>query len=242
MKSLAIDTCAKTVSVAIFEDDKLIAESFFNTGFTYSQTLLPIIDFCLDISKTNISEIKEFIVVSGPGSFTGLRIGIATIKGLAVSKNLKNLNCKAVSTIETLAYNLRNYSFLNYNKDLRVIICPAMDARCNQVYTGIFELVDNKIIRLEKDLAISIDELEIKLKKFENEFIFLLGDGANLCYNIFKNSFKNINLVSEDLLYPKASSLFWAAKDKSYISSADLKPVYLRLSQAQRQILEKNKN
>lgn len=241
MKSIAIDTSAKTVSVAIFDDDKLLAESFFNTGFTHSQTLLPIIDFCLNILKTDINQITELIVTSGPGSFTGLRIGLATIKGLAISQNLI---CKAVSTIETLAYNLKNYSFMNINlknKISRVIICPALDARCNQVYTGIFELINNQIIRLEEDMAISVDDLKIKLKKFENEVIFLLGDGADLCYNNFKNNFKNIKLVSQDLIYPKASSLFWAAKDKPCVLSENLVPVYLRVSQAQRQLLEKQK-
>lgn len=109
MKSLALDSSGKTASVAVFEQDKLLCENFLNTGFTHSQTLMPMVDFCLKISKIDINDVDQFIVTSGPGSFTGLRIGMATIKGLAFAqshiKNNKNfeLKCKAVSTIETLA-------------------------------------------------------------------------------------------------------------------------------------------
>ena len=83
MKSLALDSSGKTASVAIFDQDKLLCENFLNTGFTHSQTLMPMVNFCLKISKININDVEQFIVTSGPGSFTGLRIGIATIKGLA---------------------------------------------------------------------------------------------------------------------------------------------------------------
>lgn len=228
MKSLAIDTSGKTASIALFNDNKLLSEIFLDIGFTHSQTLSPAIDFCLKITKNEISSIDQFIVTTGPGSFTGLRIGIATIKGLAASKQAL---CKGVSTIETLAYNLIDFDG---------VICPTMDAKCNQVYTGIFECKSRNIIRLEKDCALSLDELKLKLQSLNNKKIFLLGDGANLCYNYFKNQFENnLYLTSENLKYQKASSLFFASKNKDYISHFDLCPTYLRLSQAQRQLLKK---
>lgn len=229
MKSLAIDSSGKTASVAIFDNDKLLSENFLNNGLTHSQTLMPMIDSCLNISKTDINDIDQFIVTIGPGSFTGLRIGLATVKGLAAPKQSK---CKAVSTIESLAYNLI---------DFNGVICPTIDARCNQVYSGIFECSNNKISRLEDDFAAPIDDLKIKLKNFYNKNIFLLGNGSNLCYNILKDYFNNLYLVSENLKYQKASSLFLAAKNKASTSYIELIPQYLRMSQAQRQLLEKVK-
>lgn len=240
MKSLALDSSGKTASVAIFDQDKLLCENFLNTGFTHSQTLMPMVNFCLKISKININDVEQFIVTSGPGSFTGLRIGIATIKGLAFAqdhinnKNNFELKCKAVSTIESLAYNLIDFDG---------IICPTMDARCNQVYSGLFECKNNVITRLEADFATSIDDLKEKLKIFNNKSIFLLGDGANLCYNYLKGNFnEQLILVSENLRYQKASSLFLASKTKDFVSSLDFTPTYLRLSQAQRQLLAKKNN
>lgn len=239
MKSLALDSAEKTASVAIFDNDKLICESFLNTGFTHSQTLLPMIDSCLKISKIDIKDIDQFIVTNGPGSFTGLRIGLATIKGLAFSNasslsNSSLLNCKAVSTIEALAYNLIDFSG---------IICPALDARCSQVYCGIFKCENKTITRLEEDSAISIEDLKVKLKKFKDYPIFLLDNGNHLCYNTLKDDFgSQMCLVSDNLQYLKASSLFLASKTKKLVSPADLSPTYLRLSQAQRQLLMKQNN
>lgn len=228
MNSIAIDTSSTTASVAIFDDDNLKVELFLNTGFTHSQTLMPMINSCLEFAKKDIHDINQFIVTIGPGSFTGLRIGIATIKGLTISDNLP---CKAVSTIETLAYNLI---------DFNGIICPTIDARCNQVYAGIFEAKNNIISRLEDDFAISIDDLKSKLKNFYNKDIFLLGNGAPLCYNHFRHIFShNLHLVSENLRFQKASSAFRAAKNKPTISHFNLVPKYLRIPQAQRQLLKK---
>ena len=127
--------------------------------------------------------------------------------------------------------------------DFDGIICPTMDARCNQVYSGLFECKNNVITRLEADFATSIDDLKEKLKIFNNKSIFLLGDGANLCYNYLKGNFnEQLILVSENLRYQKASSLFWASKTKDFVSSLDFTPTYLRLSQAQRQLLAKKNN
>ena len=252
MKSLAIDTSDKTASVAIFENDKLVSEFFLHTGFTHSQTLLPMIDNCLQISKTNINEIEQFVVTVGPGSFTGLRIGIATIKGFAMSKQKKSpnnviKNCKAVSTLEALAYNLI---------DFEGIICPTIDARCNQIYMGLFEVKNKKITRLIDDTATTIENSRNILNnnifnnnsKILNKKIFLLGNGANLCYNYLgdnsddKISSDNLCLVCENLKYQKASGLFLASQDKALVSHFEIVPQYLKLCQAQRQILNNTTN
>lgn len=236
MKSMAIDTSAKTASIAIYNNNKLLTEHFLHSGFTHSQTLMPMLDFCLNISKTDINEIEQFVVTGGPGSFTGLRIGMATVKGLAIAKNIP---CKVVSTIKTLAYNLI---------DFNGFIVPTMDARCNQVYTGFFKCENNVITRVGEDCAIHLEELKEKIYYYKNSIlknnngykIFLLGDGAQLCYNYLQSFSKvedaMVKIVSENLRYQKASSLFLASLDEEYVSNEAIVPTYLRLCQAQRQL------
>ncbi len=247
MKSIAIDTSDKTASVAVFNDDRLISEFFLHTGFTHSQTLLPMIDSCLSISETNISEIEQFVVAVGPGSFTGLRIGISTIKGFAMAKqNHDNdldvvKNCKAVSTLEAMAYNLI---------DMDGIIVPTIDARCNQVYVSLFEAKNRQINRITDDVSVSLeklrDHLEFCSKEISGKKIFLLGNGADLCYNYLNDNLDGktfggeISLVSENLRYQKASGLFQASKNKPLISHFDLIPRYLKLCQAQRNLVKKH--
>lgn len=236
MKSMAIDTSAKTASIAIYDDNKLLTEHFLHTGFTHSQTLMPMLDFCLSISKTDIDEIGQFIITGGPGSFTGLRIGMATVKGLAITKNIP---CKVVSTIKTLAYNLI---------DFNGIIVPTMDARCNQVYTGFFKCENNIITRLSEDCAMHLKDLKEQFCYYRDNIvknnskykIFLLGDGAQLCYNYLQSFFEaddnTFKIVSENLRYQKASSLFLASFNEEYTPNEALAPKYLRLCQAQRQL------
>ena len=222
MISVAIDTSAKTASIAIFKDSILISEYFLNAGFTHTQTLMSMLDSIFKISNINVKEVAEYIVVSGPGSFTGLRIGMATVKGLAA---LMDIPCKSVSTIESLAYNLIN---------LDGIICPVMDARCNQVYTAIFECKNKEVIRLEDDCVKPIEEVIEKLSEYKRD-VMLLGDGAYL----FKNyKLKNVKIITGNLIYQRASSSYYAAQKYNYLSHYDLVPTYLRLPQAQRQLIK----
>ncbi len=230
MKILAIDSSAKAVSVAITEDKNLLGEFFVNVGLTHSQTLMPMVEEILKNTRLKISDIDAFAVSTGPGSFTGLRIGIAAIKGLAFADATP---CIGVSTLYSMAYN-----FAGEN----AVICAVMDARCNQVYNAIFDICDEKITRLTSDRTISIEELSFELEKLEKKVI-LVGDGAVLCYNKIKNNL-NLHLAHENRRFQRASSVAIAAYDaylngNAAINSADLLPKYLRIPQAERELIKK---
>ena len=230
MKLLAIDSSSKTASVAFLYDNKLISESYVDIGLTHSQTLLPLIKNTLENSHTSINEIDAFAINNGPGSFTGVRIGISLIKGLAF---FESKPCIPVSTLHSLAYNLINTD---------CIACPVMDARCNQVYNAIFRINDKKIERLTDDRAISIDDLLTELKENYNEKIIFVGDGADLCYNKCNN--KNLSIVDNSIKYQLAKSTAYIALDflkmGNFVDPDKLLPSYIRLPQAQR-LLNKKK-
>ena len=231
MKILAIDSSAKAASVAIIEDKKLLGEFFVDVGLTHSQTLMPMVEDTLKNTNLKISDINAFAVSVGPGSFTGLRIGIAAIKGMAFADEIP---CIEVSTLYSMAYN-----FIDEN----AIICAVMDARCNQVYNAVFDVCDEKITRLTPDRTISIEELYFELGKLEKKVI-LVGDGAVLCYNKNKNNL-NLHLAHENKRFQRASSVAFAAydtylNDNATISSADLVPKYLRIPQAERELIKKS--
>lgn len=232
MKVLAIDTSAKVSSVAVVDENGTIATFTINTALTHSQTLMPMISAVLKSSAIKLSNIDLFACSSGPGSFTGLRIGIAAIKGLAYGSAKP---CVGVSTIEALAYN-----FLGIDS----LICVAMDARCNQVYHGMFEVIEGKITRLSEDMAITVDDLYIMLKKYDKP-IFLVGDGADLCYNKLGEKLSNLFLANDLLKRQNAQSVGALALQKANIGQTQkatkLMPTYLRLPQAQRELLKKRK-
>ena len=231
MKILAIDSSAKSASVAIIEDKKLLGEFFVNVGLTHSQTLMPMIEDTLKNTNLKISDIDAFAVSVGPGSFTGLRIGIAAVKGIAFADEIP---CIEVSTLYSMAYNLI---------DENAIICAVMEARCNQVYNAVFDVCDEKITRLTPDRTISIEELYFELEKLEKKVI-LVGDGAVLCYNKDENNL-DLHLAHENKRFQRASSVAFAAydaylNDNATISSADLVPKYLRIPQAERELIKKS--
>lgn len=230
MKLLAIDSSSKTASVAVLDNDKLISESYVDIGLTHSQTLLPLIKNTLKNSHTSIDEIDAFAINNGPGSFTGVRIGISLIKGLAFYKNKP---CIPVSTLQSLAYNLINSD---------CIACSVMDARCNQVYNAIFRINNKKLERLTEDRAISIDNLLTELKENYKEKIIFVGDGADLCYNKCNN--KNLFIVDNSTKYQLAKSTAYLALDffkmGHFVYPDKLLPSYIRLPQAQR-LLNKKK-
>ena len=225
MKILAVDSSAKTASVAVTDGEKLISECFVNAGLTHSRTLMPMVDNALSQADMKIDEIDAFCVNAGPGSFTGIRIGVAAVKGLALCQDKP---CAGVSTLESAAYN-----FI----DEDCLVSVSMDARCNQVYTALFRCENSSVIRLCEDKAISVDELCDELSS-HNEKIYLAGDGAEICYKAFADKLENTVLPGENRRYQRAYGAALAAinNEGCFESSANLAPVYLRLPQAEREL------
>ena len=228
MKILSVDSSSVSASVSITENGITLAESFINNGLTHSQTLMPMVEKTLKDSGVSIKDIDLFAITNGPGSFTGVRIGIASVKGMADALNKK---CVAVSTLEAIAEPL---------KDKDCIACAVMDARCNQVYTAIFE--NGK--RLCEDKAVLIDELGVELKNYNKKVVFI-GDGSVLCYEKLKDIVTDISVADENIRYIHASSIGRLTEDKiengeEPTDSAKLVPYYLRLPQAERELNNKN--
>ncbi|MGN1315633.1 MAG: tRNA (adenosine(37)-N6)-threonylcarbamoyltransferase complex dimerization subunit type 1 TsaB [Acutalibacteraceae bacterium] len=233
MKILGVDSTATAASAAVYSDGKILAVNFSNTGLTHSQTLLPMIDNTLKTARVSINDIDCFAVSNGPGSFTGVRIGVSAVKGLAQPLNRM---CLGFSTLEVIAKPLENSGAYGV---------AVMDARCNQVYTAQFDCKKG-FKRVTPDSAISIDELIQQLKDV-NRNIVLIGDGAALCYGKMKDAVKNITLAPLNIRFQSAASVVLLAaetlkKDENSGCSADeLLPQYLRLSQAERELKNKNK-
>ena len=227
MKILSVDSSSVSASVAITENDITLAENFINNGLTHSQTLMPMVEKTLKESGISIKNIDLFAIANGPGSFTGVRIGIASVKGMADALNKK---CVAVSTLEAIAEPLKNEDS---------IACAVMDARCNQVYTAIFE--SGK--RLCEDKAVLIDELGEELKNYNKKVVFI-GDGSVLCYEKLKDVVTDIDVADDNIRYIHASSIGRIAEEKiktgeEPTDSAKLVPFYLRLPQAERELNNK---
>lgn len=232
MKILGFDTAAKTASVALTEDGKLVSEFYLDSGFTHSETVLPMAKAVLEAARLSPADIDLFAVNVGPGSFTGLRIGIAAVKALAMSLQKP---CAGVSTLEALAENLVG------TPD---IVCAVMDARCNQVYTAFFESDGSAVRRMSPDRAISTDELLTDIEKIEAETgkkVRLVGDGAALCLRKFGE--ERVSTAPASLLYGHAfgtcSAAFRLYENGKTVSAGELVPNYLRLAQAEREKLQK---
>lgn len=230
MKILAFDTSAKVTSVAAGDESSLFGEMNANAKITHSQSLMPMAKSLLDCLGMSFSDIGCFAVSAGPGSFTGLRIGIGAVKGLAFGSGCP---CIGVSTLDGLSHNLPGADG---------IICAAMDARCNQVYAALFESGPALLRRRTEDMALTLDELQNLLQK-EKKNIFLVGDGAELCYNYFTKKLTHVYLSPEASRYQRASGVLAAAREKwsggETVSAAELSPIYLRLPQAERVRLKK---
>ncbi len=231
MKILSVDTSATAASVAISEENKLIGESFINTNLTHSQTLVPMIEQLLKNTKTGVDEIDCIAVNSGPGSFTGVRIGVAAVKGLAFANNTP---CISVSTLYSMAYNMIGKS---------CTVCSVMDARCSQVYNALFKVSQNKVIRLCDDRAFSMSDLKSELTQIDDNIV-IVGDGANIFYEYLNDELKNVELAPVNQRYQRASSTALAAFEQiqsgsNMISANELMPAYLRLPQAQRELNKK---
>ena len=235
MKILGVEGSATSASVSVVENGKVIALESSNTGLTHSQTLMPMVESTLKKADTTIKDIDYIAVSNGPGSFTGIRIGVSLVKGLSDPLNKK---CVPVSTLEAIAKPLENSG---------VIAASVMDARCNQVYCALFDCGKDGMSRLTDDDAISIDELTEQLKNQENKVV-LIGDGANICYNKMKDVLENVSIASATIRYQSASSVALIAEDlilkdeNNAVSSSELVPKYLRLSQAERELKKKQEN
>ncbi len=223
MKILAAECSATPVSCAIAVDGKIIEHSFANLKITHSQTLLPMISEMLQKANLKPSDIDCFAVSAGPGSFTGVRIGISAIKGLATPNNAK---CVGVSTLLAMAYNYI---------DTDCIVCSVMDARCNQVYNALFEITGGVVTRLTDDRALMCDELISELKeKYSDKKVIIVGDGTYLFENAANN---NIILSEEKRRYQNAVGVILAAGNCDNAVTPDkLLPTYLRLPQAEREL------
>ncbi len=229
MKILALESSSTMASVAVIENKCLLGNFYINTKLTHSETLIPMVESLLKNTKINIKDIDIFSVAVGPGSFTGIRIGVCAIKGMAMALNKP---CIAVSTLEAMAYNL-------HQTEDSFICCAVMDARCNQVYNSLFEISCEKIIRLSNDRAISIIDLEKELKNYYfDKNIKLVGDGCDICYNNLDKNFLNLKLLPLHLMYQNAVGVALASLKmiNNVVNAEDLVPNYLRPSQAEREL------
>lgn len=215
---LSMDSSAVTASVALTDGNEIIKSEFVNSGLTHSETLLPMIARVMDGHK--YSELDGIAITAGPGSFTGVRIGVATVKGLAFNDDIP---CYSVSTLEAIAYN-----FVDEN----AVVCAVMDARRMQFYNALFRVQNGKVERLCDDRAISIEDLRNELKQYDK--VIIAGDGANLCFRNIE--LENCSLADDDRIYQNAVGVAKAAKNKNAISPKALMPVYLRQSQAEREL------
>lgn len=222
MKILALETSAKSVSVAVTEDGVPLASSYQNTGLTHSRTLMPLLDAMLTSSGLELQDMDALAVAAGPGSFTGLRIGVSALKGLAWAAEKP---CCGVSTLEAMARNLAHMDAL--------IVC-AMDARRNQVYNALFEAKSGVLTRLTPDRAIAVAELAEELRG-ETRRLLVLGDGGRLCRDGLAQLGVESELAPAQLLYQNAVGVGLAAEHGTPVSAQELAPVYLRISQAERE-------
>ena len=230
MVLLAFETSAKAASVALFDGEKLLGEQYQNTGLTHSQTLMVMAEERLKQCEKTPQDVEAVAVASGPGSFTGVRIGAAAAKGFAWGRELP---CYGISTLEAMAETLGIY---------QGYICPVMDARRAQVYNALFYVNRGTVERMVPDRAIALSDLAEELKKLP-ESVFLVGDGSNLCYNTLLKEVPNLILPPEHRMHQRATgvALLAVRQAQQGISpdGADLVPNYLRLSQAEREKLER---
>lgn len=228
MLLLAFETSAKAGSVALLDGDKLLGESYQNTGLTHSQTIMSMAQSLLDSCGYTPQDVQAVAVAAGPGSFTGIRIGVAAAKGFAWGAELP---CYGVSTLEAMALQLGIW---------QGYVLPVMDARRQQVYNALFHVQAGKPERLCQDRAISLAELGEEIKNLSGP-VFLVGDGSILCYNTLKDTVPGLVLPPEHRMHQRAAGVGLAALEQIAAGNpgdgAALEPNYLRLSQAERERL-----
>ena len=226
MLTLAFESSAKAASVALVRDGDLISQYSQCSGLTHSRTLLPMAEDMLKNAELSLNKVDIFAVAHGPGSFTGIRIGVSTVKGLAWASDKP---CVGVSTLEAMAWH--GLSAGGY-------ICPVMDARRSQVYNALFKIEGGRPVRLCADRAVALPLLAGELEKL-NAPVFLVGDGAKLTASFLEEQGLPYVLAPENLRWQSAWGVAMAAMDKKPGDAHQLLPVYLRLSQAARERQER---
>ena len=226
MLILAFESSAKAASVALCRDGHLVSQYSQCSGLTHSRTLLPMAEDMLKNAELTLRDVDLIAVAHGPGSFTGIRIGVSTVKGLAWAGDKP---CVGVSTLEAMAWHgLAAGSY----------VCPVMDARRSQVYNALFEIRDGRPQRLCPDRPIALAELAEDVKKLDAP-VFLVGDGAAITKAFFDAQGIPCRVAPENLLWQDAWGVAMAAMDKEPGNADSLLPVYLRLSQAERERQER---
>ena len=231
MKILAFDSTAKAASVAVCEDERCLALYTIDNGLTQSELLMPMAENILKCLHLSFDDIDMVTASMGPGSFTGVRIGAALVKGIAFGRDIP---CVSVSTIEALARNAM---------PLKSVIVPVMDAKRGQVYTAIFKSDGKSATRITKDDAISISALAEMLKEYEGEDIYLVGDGYEVASRGLRAAGIEIQETPPLLINENAYSIAQVALEKykmgEFVKDTEIAPIYLRMPQAERERLER---
>ena len=226
MLILAFESSARAASVALVEDGRLISQYSQCSGLTHSRTLLPMAEDMLKNAELSLDKVDLFAVAHGPGSFTGIRIGVSTVKGLAWAADKP---CVGVSTLEAMAW---------HGLAAGGLVCPVMDARRSQVYNALFKVENGKPVRLCEDRPIALSQLAEELRDL-NAPAFLIGDGAELAEKYLREQAIPCTVAPENLRWQSAWGVAMAAMDKTPGNADALLPVYLRLSQAERERQER---
>ena len=231
MKILALDSTAVAASVALCEDDRLLGEYTIRNGNTHSETLLPMVESVLRFFELTPDNVDLFAASAGPGSFTGVRIGAATLKGLAFQTEKP---CIGVSTLEALAHNL---------DAVNGIVCPVMNARRKQVYTALFRMENGNPTRLLPDSALPLSELDEILKKYSAEPIYLVGDGYDISVEALTCPLRTTpERLRHQSAYSVAQTAWAAYRSGVRTTDCEMAPTYLRPSQAERERAERERN
>ena len=229
MLILGIDTAAAPCCAAVYDTDKqqTLGSVVINNKLTHSVTLMPVVSDLLRNSGITTEDIDLFAVANGPGSFTGLRIGISAVKGMAFTASKP---CAAVSTLEAMAYNVAMCDG---------VVCASIDARCNQVYTATFLNDNGTVTRLTDEECLKADELAARLSEYDGDII-LVGDGAQLVKKAADEQGVDTRLAPDPLRFQTGYGVCLAAMNAERIAPEQLMPMYLKLPQAQRELMAKN--
>ena len=226
MLILAFESLAKPASAALVKDGQLLSQYTQCSALTHSRTLLPMAEDMLKNAELRLSDVDLIAVAHGPGSFTGIRIGVSTVKGLAWAAEKP---CVGVSTLEAMAW---------HGLAVGGYICPVMDARRSQVYNALFKIENGRPVRMTEDRPIALEELAKEVTALGAP-VFLIGDGAALCFEYFTAHGVPCVMAPDNLRWQDAWGVAMAAADKTPGNADELLPVYLRLSQAERERQER---
>ena len=228
MLILALDSSAAPASAALLEDGKILSEFYINTKQTHSQTLMPMVESVLKLTNKTLDDVTCMAVSAGPGSFTGVRIGVSCVKGLSMTRNI---SCAGVSTLRAMAENARQ---------LTVIVCAVMDARCGQVYNALFRAEDGKLTRLWMTAHCPLRSFWKNAKRLRRRFILsamarsfairrLRLSVQSFCCRSFVFSASGVAMAAQEMV-----------ENGQTVTPDALMPIYLRLPQAERELKAKN--